>query len=171
MNIIQDDFIIAQDLLYKSCQLQYTNPIPDNENITYGACSFKVNSIEAIFRVAKITPKKIGQFVTLWKRINDGPIQPYDFIDKFEYIVISTRKDNNLGQFIFPKSALLKHGIISSNSSSGKLAIRIYPPWDIALNNQAKKTQIWQSQYFLELSNNKPIDCARAKLLYKINNV
>jgi len=105
----------------------------------YGACAFKLNSMFIRFRVAKITPIKMGQFVTLWKRINAGPIQPYDIMDEFDFFVISVRKDKQFGQFIFSKSILLKHKIISNNGQRGKLAIRVYPPWDVALNERAKK--------------------------------
>ncbi len=38
--------------------------------------------------------------------------------------------------------------------------MRIYPIWDTPVSNQAKKSQLWQIQYFVDLSdhNNLPID-------------
>jgi hypothetical protein len=43
----------------------------------------------------------------------------------------------------------------------------VYPPWDVAVNKQAKKTQKWQLEYFLEVPKNSEIDLTRAKLLYR----
>lgn len=79
-----------------------------------------------------------------------------------------TRKGNNLGQFIFPKAVLQEHDIISVNNHGGKRAIRVYPSWDVAVNKQAKKTQEWQLEYFLEIPQNKPMDYARAQMLYSV---
>ena len=167
MDSIPSDFIITNNLIYNSFQFKCSELIIEKEGSEYGACAFKLNSMFVRFRVAKITPIKIGQFVTLWKRIENGPIQPYDITDEADLFIISVRKDNKFGQFIFPKSILLGHKIISNKTQSGKLAIRVYPPWDVTVSEQAKKTQIWQLQYFLELSNNKSIDYVRANVLYK----
>ncbi len=166
MEEIHPDLIIARNLIYNSPELKCSELIVEKEGSEYGACSFKINSRFVRFRVAKITPIKIGQFVTLWKRAKNGPIQPYDVTDEIDFFIISVRKDNQFGQFIFPKSILLQHKIISNNGQGGKLAIRVYPPWDITVSAQAKKTQTWQLQYFLELSSNKSIDYVRMKTLY-----
>ncbi|MEH7039195.1 mep operon protein MepB, partial [Bacillus pseudomycoides] len=68
--------------------------------------------------------------------------------------------DNKLGQFIFPKEILLKEKILKTQSQKGKMAMRIYPIWDNPVSNQAKKSQMWQLQYFVNLSdtNNLSID-------------
>ncbi len=163
---IYTDLIVSKNLIYDPCQFQCSNLAIELEGVEYGACLFELNSIHVRFRVAKITPTRIGQFVTLWKRVGKGPIQPYDMTDKAEIFVITTRKYDHFGQFIFPKAALYKHGIISNNGQGGKLAIRLYPPWDITTNYQAKKTQAWQAQYFLETPTNQPIDFNRVKMLY-----
>ena len=76
------------------------------------------------------------------------------------------RNGHNFGQFIFPKSALLQHSILSKNGIGGKRAIRVYPPWDIATSHQAKNTQLWQLKYFLEIPSKEAIDFVRAKMLY-----
>ncbi len=80
-------------------------------------------------------------------------------------MVINIHKDDLFGQFIFPKTVLSKYGIISDNKNKGKRGIRIYPPWDKAINKQAKNTQKWQLNYFLEINNNK-INYEHAKNLY-----
>lgn len=165
---IHSDLLHAKEHLYDSCNFEWTNLQKDKESAEYGAHSFQVNNQSVLFRSAKITPTKIGQFVTLWKRIDNGPIQPFDVSDGINLFIISTRKDNSLGQFIFPKSVLHDKGIISTNNIGGKRAIRVYPPWDETLNKQAQKTQQWQLDYFLEIPIDKPIDKERAKMLYDL---
>ncbi|MED3371023.1 MepB family protein, partial [Bacillus thuringiensis] len=68
--------------------------------------------------------------------------------------------DHKLGQFILPKEILLKEKILRTQNQKGKMAMRIYPIWDKPVSNQAKKSQMWQLQYFVDLSdcNNLPID-------------
>ncbi|WP_053032503.1 MepB family protein [Staphylococcus haemolyticus] len=59
--------------------------------------------------------------------------------------------DNRRGQFIFPKDILIKKGILKSDDSKGKMALRVYPPWETELNKTAAKTQAWQCAYFNEI--------------------
>jgi hypothetical protein len=166
---IHPDLLAAKELIYDKYQCKCALPIKEEESSAYGAYTFEINKLSITFRVAKITPTKIGQFVTLWKRIGKGPIQPFDFTDLIDLFIISIRKDNRLGQFVFPKAVLCERGIISSNTKEGKRAIRVYPPWDKTLSKQAQKTQKWQLDYFLEISNDKPIDLELLKKLYKPN--
>ncbi|MEI8295890.1 MAG: MepB family protein [Alphaproteobacteria bacterium] len=163
---IHRDLIAAKDLVYDPCGLKCSQLLMEVESAEYGACAFEVNDLSVRFRIAKITPTKIGQFVTMWKRIDNGPIQPYDVCDPFDLFVVSTRKNSSSGQFVFPKTALYEHGIISENGKGGKRAMRVYPPWDETINKQAQKTQKWQLLYFLEIPQDKPIDSVRSKMLY-----
>jgi hypothetical protein len=110
---------------------------------------------------------KIGQFLTLWKRIGKGPIQPFDLSDPVECFVVSIRNAENFGQFVFPSSVLCEHDIVSKNGEGGKRAIRVYPPWDQTVSHQAQKAQRWQLDYFLDLSLGRPIDLVRAQILYE----
>ncbi len=121
------------------------------ESAEYGACEFDLNYERIHFRVAKITPTKIGQFVTCWKRDDDGITAPYDSSDTFASFIIYTKTQMQQGVFIFPKEALLKHDILSDNGKGGKRGFRVYPVWDRAENAQAKKTQAWQIKYFTML--------------------
>jgi hypothetical protein len=52
------------------------------------------------YRVAKITPTKVGQFVTLWKRVGRGPIQPFELNDPVDMFVVSTRSGPHPGYFV-----------------------------------------------------------------------
>ncbi|MBG6111479.1 hypothetical protein H4V97_000996 [Flavobacterium sp. CG_23.5] len=169
-NTIHSDLLAIKELIYDANDYRYTFPIKEAESSEYGACTFELNGLSIKFRTAKITPTKIGQFVTLWKRIEKGPIQPFDITDSIDRFVISTRKDNRFGQFIFPKSVLCEQGVISTNNKEGKRAIRVYPPWDKTTNKQAQKTQKWQLDFFLEIPSDKPIDMERAKILYGLKS-
>lgn len=162
---IHNDLLVAKEQVYDKCGFECSLPQKEKESAEYGACVFTLNSQSVLFRTAKITPTKTGQFVTLWKRIEKGPIQPFDDTDPIDLVIINTRKDDRLGQFIFPKSVLCEQGIISTSRKEGKRAIRVYPPWDLATNKQAQKTQKWQLEYFLEIPSDIPINIDRAKLL------
>lgn len=148
---IPSDLIIAQEQVYTPCGFVCTDFVQEKESEEYSACSFRMNTSIILFRVAKITPTKTGQFVTLWKRMGNGPIIPLDGSDSFEKVIISVRQNQRLGQFIFPKSVLCEQGLVSQDAQGGKRALRVYPPWDIAGNKQAQKTQAWQCQYFFEI--------------------
>ena len=165
---IHNDLLLAKEHLYDKFGFECSLLEKAKESADYGAYSFTLNQKSILFRTAKITPTKIGQFVTLWKRIDKGPIQPYYFTDAIDLIVISVRKENRVGQFVFPKSVLCEKGIISTSNKEGKRAIRVYPPWDKAINKQAQKTQQWQLDYFLEIPVDKLIDKERAKMLYDL---
>ncbi|WP_447124044.1 MepB family protein [Glaciimonas sp. GG7] len=141
------------------------------ESADYGAYAFVLNGLAMRCRIAKITPTKIGQFVTLWKRIGNGPIQPYDASDRLDFFIISVRKDDCLGQFVFPKSVLCEQDVVSTDGKGGKRAMRVYPPWDTPVSRQAQTTQRWQLAYFLDISSadqDRRINCVRSKMLYTI---
>lgn len=144
------DLALAQEIAYEQiCSI--SSLIQEIESQDYGACSFELNNKKIIFRVAKITPTKTGQFVTFWKRIGKGPIMPFDIKDQFDLFIVSVRNKDHFGQFIFPKEVLFQKGFISKDSKGGKRAMRVYPPWDIANNKQAQKTQEWQLLYFAQI--------------------
>lgn len=157
------DLIQIKKILHDNGNFEISHPLLELESSEYGACTFVLNNLNIRYRTAKITPTKTGQFVTLWKRINQGPIQPFDNSDPIDLFIISTRKDNHFGLFIFPKSVLIAKEIVS-DKKEGKRAIRVYPPWDITMSKQAQKTQKWQLDYFLEI--NQIMDLKRAKLLF-----
>lgn len=163
---IHSDLVATKNLVYNPCRLDCSSPLPETHNAEYGAYLFNLNALSIRFRVAKITPTKIGQFVTLWERIGDGPIQPYDVSDLSDFFVISTRKGSHFGQFVFPKFVLCDQDIVSDEGKGGKRAIRVYPPWDNPTSRQAQKTQKWQLEYFLEIPVNIPIEFVRAQMLY-----
>lgn len=154
---IHPDLLEAQKLVYEPSGLICHNLVKEKESEEYGACAFEINNQRIAFRVAKITPTKVGQFVTFWKRIGSGPILPYDISDPFDLLVVSVRNPQYFGQFVFPKAMLLQQGVISKDGHDGKRAIRVYPPWDVTDNRQAKNTQAWQLMYFFEINHSNNV--------------
>jgi hypothetical protein len=163
--LFSHDLEKSKILIYKPCGYKCSTAVAEAESTEYGACDFKLDKLIIKFRISKITPTKIGQFVTLWKRSGRSPIQPFDVSDKIDLFIISVRDENSFGQFIFSKQALLKQNILSNKNIGGKRAIRVYPPWVITTSTQAAKTQKWQSEFFLNMSDNHIIDLAKAKKL------
>ncbi len=163
---IHPDLLAAQKLAYEPSGLAIGNLARETESKEYGAFVFEMNHRRIKFRVGKITPTKIGQFVTLWKRIGSGPILPYDITDPIDFFVVSVRTPEHFGQFVFPKTVLYEKGIVSKEGKGGKRAIRVYPPWDITDSRQAKNTQAWQILYFFEINPNTCIDTSRIKKLF-----
>lgn len=134
---------------YDARGLPWSAPRPEAESADYAAASFEVDGLRVRFRVAKITPAKIGQFVTLWKRIGGGPIQPFDDTDPIDLFVVSTRDGEQFGQFVFPMAVLAARDVVARAGKGGKRAMRVYPPWAVATSKQAQATQRWQLPYFL----------------------
>lgn len=149
--------------VFKACGLALTRVETELESQDYFAHNFKLDEQKVKFRMAKITPKKTGQFVAIWKRNNEGITEPFDISDDIDVSLIATRKGRQFGIFIFPKAVLYEHGIISSKTTDGKRGIRVYPPWDPTTSKQAYKTQLWQTKYFLELPPDEALDLERAK--------
>jgi len=151
-NIFDADLKVAKELVYDVCDLELSDLKQNLESAEYAACSFKLNGKTIQYRVSKITPTKTGQFVTIWKRNKDGITASFDVSDDLDLIIITSKSGANIGQFIFPKTVLAEKGIITRNGKQGKRGIRVYPPWDIATNKQAKQTQSWQTKYFLPIT-------------------
>lgn len=171
--INEDDFKIQKmlhlsfKLLYEPCNVTYhEKPKAESESQEYSAYDFKINNVQIKFRVAKTTPNKAGQFVTLWKRSEQGPIMPYDLNDITDVYIICVQEKNNIGQFIFPKNILASKNILSISGKGGKRAIRVYAPWVKTESTQANKTKEWQTKYFIDLSDPKKINLKHACELY-----
>ncbi|MDZ5633612.1 MepB family protein [Janthinobacterium sp. GMG1] len=127
-------------------------PVPEAESADYGACRAELHGKRLVLRVAKTTPTKIGQFVTVWKRPHpDADIAPLDDADPFDVVIIAVADDDGArhGFFVFPRSVLLERGVMSRASQGGKRALRVYPPWCAPESIQAQRTQRWQSACFV----------------------
>ena len=167
LNKIHPDLLLAESLIYKPSGLILQSLKIENESVDYGASEFTIKNRFIKFRVGRVTPTKVGQFVTFWKRGDKGPIIPYEDKDFFNFLIVSVRAENHFGHFIFPKAIICEKGIVTSSKKEGKRALRVYPPWDKTKNSQAKKTQAWQLKYFINFSNK--IDFENVPLLFESN--
>lgn len=147
---IPSDLLQIQELC-SNHNLELSLLTKENESDEYSAYRFEIQNKKICYREAKITPTKTGQFVTLWKRNQTGIIEPFDDSDPINFVMISIRKDENWGMFIFPKQTLVAKGIFSTKTKEGIRATRVYPTWDETSSKQAQKTQKWQLDYFLSL--------------------
>jgi hypothetical protein len=143
-------------------------PSRDDENLEYGGTSLSIDGKKILFRVAKTTPTKVGQFVAMYKRqsISDKII-PIDINDNYDYVFIASFNSKYHGVFIFNKEILTEKGIFAKEMKGGKLSFRVYAPWVDAVASQAKQTQNWQCKYFLMLdaeSNGEHTDIIRKSL-------
>lgn len=141
-------------MIYEPNHLIVKSVQEEKQNSKYGAGTFQLSSKTVRFRVANITPTKVGQFVAFWEKDENNKNQPYLYEKDLDLLVITTFKNENaFGQFIFPKEILLKQNILRSTSTKGKMAIRVYPSWDSPSSKQAMETQKWQLPYFVDMCN------------------
>lgn len=159
---------LINELVFKPCHFHLKNIKLESESQEYAAHTFQLNEYKIVFRKAKITPTKTGQFVTLWKRNEKGITEPFDITDEFDFYLIATRTPSKFGVFIFPRKILHDNKVLSDATRDGKRGIRVYPIWDKTTSKQAQKNQVWQTQYFIDLSNPPQIDLNRAKKLLMI---
>lgn len=141
--------------LFGKFKLEISTIEPDLECEEYFGYNFQLDTAKVKFRKAKITPKKIGQFVTLWRRNEEGIPEPFNVDDKFDFLIIYVEKDEQKGFFLFPKLVLAEKQILLNGAKDGKRAFRIYPKWDIPENKQAEKTKTWQIEFFIDLNNDE----------------
>ena len=128
-----------------------TSPVVEPDNAAYGAvvCRAAVGAVR--FRVGKTTPTKVGFFVTVWERADDGSTRPVPSDDGVDLLVVVVREGEHVGRFAFSKTALVEHGVVSVDGVGGKRGFRVYPPWSQTSNPQARRTQAWQGRFFAAL--------------------
>ena len=151
---LPEDLIFAIKNIYSPAGLKLTTmALRESESFAYGACRFILNGKAIVFRTAKITSSKVGQFVTVWKRPKPGSIiVPFDITDGIEFLIVSVSDGMAYkGQFVFDQRILLMKDIMSQDNKGGKRGFRLYPPWIKPLSQEALKTQKWQLPYFFFL--------------------
>lgn len=148
-----------QNSVFSTLNLIISSLQPDPECKEYFGHSFQLNQFGIKFRKAKITPKKIGQFVTLWKRNPESKqTEPFTSKDPFDFYIIFCDNNDQSGFFFFSKEILIQENILTTLSKDGKRGFRVYPPWDIPENIQAVKTQDWQKHFFIDFSNENLVE-------------
>ncbi|TGK37592.1 MepB protein [Leptospira gomenensis] len=148
-NAVPPNLRELNSLFWRNYALQIDDYRVEEESVEYNAAHIQVKEKRIVFRTGKITPKKKGMFVTLWKRDKNGNTIPYHKNDPIDLVIVETKKSDRIGFFIFNKKILTEKRIIS-NEKEGKRGFRIYPPWEKTNNAQAAKSQLWQSLYFFE---------------------
>ena len=148
---LPDELTTAIRERYEPAGLVLTDrPRREAESAEYCACRFGLNGHQVAFRVARITPTKLGQFVTIWKRETpDVEIAPLDAADGVDFVIVSVADAGQRGQFVFDRQSLVDRGVISVNGKGGKRAVRVYPPWSKPIAKAAQRTQQWQTRHFL----------------------
>lgn len=141
-----------ENLFIKIYGQKLSSLIPDSECEEYSGFNFQIGKLNFKFRKSKITPKKVGQFVTLWKRNSQNQTEPYDENDDFDFYVFAAAQEENFGFFIIPKSILVERNILSTQSKYGKRGFRLYPTWTNTDNKLAAKMQACQTQYFVDFT-------------------
>lgn len=165
MHDLQEELSRFENLASKTFGHPCTNILLEQECEAYFGGSLQIGTLSIKFRKAKITPKKVGQFVTLWKRDFENKTIPYTANDPFDFYLILTEQADKLGFFLFPKKVLIEKQILSSHLKEGKRGFRLYPDWAITENVQATKTQIWQSIFFINVVH------AEAKNIEKLKSI
>ena len=155
-----------EDFVLKSMNLSISNLEKDAECDEYIGYNFNVNEFFIKFRKAKITPKKVGQFVTLWQRNNENQTEPFSVNNQFKLYIIAVEDADKRGFFIFSKEILAEKNILSTEKKEGKRGFRVYPDWVIPTNKQAEKTKNWQTDYFIEITENNQVDFIKLEKLF-----
>lgn len=169
MNDFYEALAYVSKVIYEPNRIPVKSIKEEKQNAKYGAGIFQLSSRTVRFRVANITPNKVGQFVVCWEKDRNNKNQPYSYDEAPDLFVITTFKnDSEFGQFIFPKEVLLKQNILRSSSTKGKMGIRVYPSWDSPTNKQAIKTQKKQLPYFLDMSNASELPMDKILELYSL---
>jgi len=160
MNKFYKALTYVNEIFYEPNHLTISYIQEETQNADYGGGKFQLDSKSIRFRVAKITPTKIGQFVAIWERNKANKNQAFSYDTATDLLVINTfNVSGDFGQFIFPKEVLLQKNILSTANNKGKMAVRVYPIWDAPISKRAIATQQWQLPYFIDFSciNSLPI--------------
>lgn len=119
---------LLNDIVFKPIG-EITAIVKENECDEYLGYNFKLNDLNIKFRKSKITPKKIGQFVTLWRRNDEKQTEPFHVNDDFDFYIIASFDNENSGFFIFSKDILAKNKFLTTIEKEGKRGFRVYPDW------------------------------------------
>ncbi|MCG3402142.1 MepB family protein [Staphylococcus massiliensis] len=122
-------------------------------NQAYESCTFVYGRETYRSRIVHRTPKKKGYFTALWTKRDNGTNRPFRDSETCDYTIIMINDGAHQGYFRFPKQIMIHKGISSSSAHKGKMAFRVYPPWEDELNATAARSQSWQLRYFRKINN------------------
>ena len=147
-----------ENAILKIQELEISNIIEDPECGAYSGYSFRIGKRNVKFRKAKVTPKKNGQFVALWKRNNEKQTIPYGVDDNFDFYMIAAEQQHRSGFFLFPQYILGEKQILTTEDREGKRGFRLYTDWDIPQSKQSRQTKNWQTGYFIDVTDIGNVD-------------
>ncbi len=152
--------------VYHPSGMMIMNVFVEQESKDYGACRLELDNRKVVFRVAKTTPVKVGQFVTVWQRPHLGDSYvPFNSKDGVEFLVVSVSDTTHRGQFVFDKDILIQQGVMGNGGARGKGAFRVYAPWINPDNRSALKAKEWQCRYFFSQDS---LDLEKVRKLFKV---
>lgn len=144
-----------------------TNINYELQNAEYEGFTANIANLSIRSRKAKRTPKKAGFFVAFWEKDNQGTNQAYSTLESPDKLIIQISEEAYSGQFIFPKKILQERGVLRTNTTSGKMAMRVYPNWCKDLNKTAQKTKNWQVPYFIDFSAKNYLEDLKTHYLHR----
>lgn len=167
MNEFYNALTYVNKMFYEPNHLSLKAVREEVQNSDYGAGLFQLNSKSIRFRVAKITSTKIGQFVAFWEKNEENKNQAFSYEKATDLLVINTfTREDDFGQFVFPKEVLVKQNILKTDTTKGKMAIRVYPSWENPTSKLAIETQKWQLEYFVGMNNTNSLPVQELLKLY-----
>lgn len=125
---------------------------PEEQNGDYECGIVTLGAETWRLRTARVTPKKAGAFVALWRRDEAGATCPFDADEPVTGVLVFVQEGERFGVFRFTAAHLERLGITRSVARAGKRGFRVYPSWCEGLAGQAARTQREQSAAFTELS-------------------
>lgn len=126
-------------------------PQPEEQSSDYESGTVKIGSDTWRIRTARVTPKKPGAFVAVWKREAHGETRPFKREEYSAGLMVFVREAEKFGVFRFSTAQLAALGVLRSGDQEGKRGFRVYPSWSTGLNRQAAVTQRRQSPAFHRL--------------------
>lgn len=158
------------------------------ESIKYHALQFTLNDNKIVYRKGKVTLDRPGAFLSLWQRPqSESSNKPIPLTQaELDYLFVQVEHEaegvdstSKSGLFIFPVSVLIQKGIVSSVNHKGKTGFRVFPPWSQDRGTEGtkvfsvsgKKSQRWQSAFYVEIDKNGLIDSSKLNVLLGFNKM
>ncbi len=155
---------LLENFIFSPFNLEIDDFKEEKQNREYEGFTFSINEQLFRSRLARKTPKKKGYFVAFWEKDEYNNNQPYLYNNSPSKIIISVIDGEKKGIFIFPRLVLLDKKILKTDKQKGKMTIRVYPTWEMELNDSAKREQNWQKNYFIDLLAVNNLDKAKTLL-------
>ncbi|MGJ0204661.1 MepB family protein [Leucobacter sp. gxy201] len=126
-------------------------PQAEDQSGDYESGTVMIGAEHWRIRTARVTPRKPGAFVAVWKRDEAGETKPFASDEEVDGLLVFVREAENFGVFRFAASHLEVLGVTRSSAYPGKRGFRVYPHWSEGLNPQATRAQKAQSEAFIML--------------------